>query len=97
MEIGKPASPACSLDEAPDAYRGYLAPQDIAAELAAIAAALDVIGKGDAAARLRLLGGGETPADASPISDIAAAFDRLLPRIADDRLHAALQQIRDKL
>ncbi|WP_374300310.1 hypothetical protein [Ferrovibrio sp.] len=27
------ASPACSLDEAPDAYRGYLTPAEIAAEL----------------------------------------------------------------
>ena len=27
------ASPTCSLDEAPDAYRGYLTPAEIAAEL----------------------------------------------------------------
>lgn len=50
------ASPACSLDEAPDAYRGYLTPAEIAAEL-----------------------------------------DRLLPRIRDDELHAALKAIRDEL
>lgn len=50
------ASPACSLDEAPDAYRGYLTPAEIAAEL-----------------------------------------DRLLPRIRDDKLHAALKAIRDGL
>jgi hypothetical protein len=51
-----PASSVCSLDEAPDAYRGYLTPAEIAVEL-----------------------------------------DRLLPRIRDDRLHAALKAIRDGL
>lgn len=50
------ASPACSLDEAPDAYRGYLTPAEIATEL-----------------------------------------DRLLPRIRDGKLHAALKAIRDGL
>lgn len=50
------ASPACSLDEAPDAYRGYLTPAEIVAEL-----------------------------------------DRLLPRIREDKLHAALKAIRDSL
>ncbi|MFN4163741.1 MAG: hypothetical protein ACK4GK_04145 [Ferrovibrio sp.] len=51
-----PASSVCSLDEAPDAYRGYLTPAEIVTEL-----------------------------------------DRLLPRIRDDRLHAALKAIRDGL
>ncbi|MFN4312064.1 MAG: hypothetical protein ACK4FK_15885 [Ferrovibrio sp.] len=50
------ASSVCSLDEAPDCYRGYLTPAEIVAEL-----------------------------------------DRLLPRIRDDGLHAALKAIRDGL
>ena len=57
MDKPRPSvSPVCSLDEAPDAYRGYLTPAEIAAEL-----------------------------------------DRLLPRIRDDKLHAALRAIRDGL
>lgn len=90
-----PSSPACSLDEAPESYRGYLTPAEIAAQVGAIAAALEQIGRSDLAARLHgTAGPGGRPVAST---DIAAAFDRLLPRISDDRLHATLRAVRDAL
>lgn len=89
------ASPACALPEAPEGYRGYLPPAEIAAQVAAIAAALQRNGRSGLAERLRAAM--QLPADVNPVVDVAAAFERLLPRIADDALHARLREIRDAL
>ncbi|MFC3674637.1 hypothetical protein [Ferrovibrio xuzhouensis] len=95
MSQKPPASPACSLDEAPDSYRGYLAPAEIAAVLRAMAAGAPA----EIAARLDGLCNG-LPAPAAQLpsgftGDAAADLDRLLPRIRDDALHAALRALRD--
>lgn len=95
MTTRPPASPVCSLSEAPDAYRGYLAPAEVAAVLHCIAQ--------DApppmAARLAAL----LAALPAPAADLPAGFaaadgiallDRLLPRIGDDALHARLAALR---
>lgn len=95
MNDDRLASPACSLSEAPDAYRGYLTPAEIAAAAAAIAAALERDGRGDLAKQLRAAF--PSLPEAEPAGDIATAFSRLLPRIADDGLHARLIVIRDAL
>jgi hypothetical protein len=98
MKMEKPKPPSstvCSLDEAPDAWRGYLTPEEIAAQVGAIAAALEQIGRSDLAARLP--GAAEPGGRPVAAADIAAAFDRLLPRISDDRLHATLRAVRDAL
>lgn len=92
----KPASPACSLDEAPDSYRGYLTPAEIAVRAAAIAAALQRDGRRDLAERLRAAFP-SLPTASAAAEDVAAAFETLLPRIADDRLHARLREIRASL
>ena len=92
------ASPACALSEAPDAYRGYLEPTEIAAQLASLGAALQAAGHAELAGRLAAICRNLPPAKSeAAIADIPAAFDTLLPRIRDDRLHAALMAIRDAL
>jgi hypothetical protein len=102
MTTRPPASSVCSLSEAPDAYRGYLAPAEIAAVLRRAADAATPA----AAARLdAVLAGLPAPAAAPPAgfdagetgNDTKALLDRLLPRIADDGLHACLQAIRATL
>lgn len=88
------ASPACSLDEAPDSYRGYLAPAEIAAALQAMAAGAPP----EIAARLEAIRSGlPSPATSLPagLAGDIADLDRLLPRIRDDALHAALRAIRE--
>ena len=98
MDDKELASPACALSEAPEAYRGYLEPAGIAAQLSAIAAALEAAGRKDLAERMAALRRDLPPAAAvAAVTDIPAAFDALLPRIADDRLHAALKAIREAL
>lgn len=89
------ASPACSLSEAPDAYRGYLTPAEIVAEAAAILAALERDGRGDLAGQLRVVF--PSLPEAKAADDVSTAFSRLLPRIADDGLHGRLRAIRDAL
>lgn len=99
MDDKKLASPACALSEAPEAYRGYLEPAEIAAQLSAIAAALEAAGRKDLAERMAALRRDLPLAEpaAPAVTDTPAAFDTLLPRIADDRLHAALKAIRETL
>src|SRR3546814_14695705 len=79
MSQKPPASPACSLDEAPDSYRGYLAPPEIAAVLRAMAAGAPA----EIAARLDGLRNGlPAPAAQLPLGFTGAAaadLDRLLP------------------
>ena len=85
------ASPACALSEAPDSWRGYLEPGEIAAQLAAIGIALREQGRSDLAERIAEISRTLPESDAAaPVPDVAAAFDQLLPRIRDDRLHAAI-------
>lgn len=95
MSRKPPASPACSLDEAPDSYRGYLAPAEIAAMLQALAAGAPA----EIAARLEAIRSSlPAPAASLPASltgDLATDLDRLLPRIRDDALHAAVRAIRE--
>lgn len=96
MIKNRSASPACSLDEAPDLYLGYLTPTEIAAQLNAIATAARRCGQSDLAARFEaLMERLPTPTDTvSVVEDISAAIDALLPKIRDDDLHAALRKIR---
>ena len=92
------ASPACALSEAPDAYRGYFAPAEIAARLTALARALQAAGRAELADRVAAICRDLPQAEPAPdVTDIAGAFDALLPRIADDRLHAAVNAIRAAL
>lgn len=92
------ASPACALSEAPGAYRGYFAPAETAGRLAALARALQAGGRADLAERAAALCRDLPQAEPAPdVTDIAGAFDALLPRIADDRLHAAVKAIRAAL
>ena len=92
------ASSACALSEAPDAYRGYFAPAEVAARLAALAQALKAAGRAELADRLAAICRDLPPAAPAPaVTDIAEAFDTLLPRIADDRLHASVTAARAAL
>lgn len=98
MDSKPRASSVCSLDEAPDDYRGYLPAAEIAARLAAIGACLQERDQSDLAGQIaelrRLLPEGGA---AESVTEPAAALDALLPRISDDRLHAALRAIRAAL
>lgn len=89
-----PASPACHLAEAPDAYRGYLAPAEIAAVLQAAAR----VAPAPLAGHLTALAAGLPAAAPCPAGFAAesadALLDRLLPRIRDDALHARLRALR---
>ena len=98
MDSKPRASSVCSLEDAPDAWRGYLGEAEIAARLAAIVFALREQDRSPLAERVAEICRGlpESEAAAS-VPDTAAAFDQLLPRIRDDRLHAALKGIRDAL
>ena len=92
------ASPVCALSEAPDAYRGYFEPAEIAARLAALARALQAAGRAELANRVAATCRDLPQAEPAPaVSDIPGTFDALLPRIADDRLHAMLRAIRAAL
>ncbi|WP_370156728.1 hypothetical protein [Ferrovibrio sp.] len=98
MDSRHPASPACSLDEAPDGYRGYLPPAEIAAAVRAMAARAGQTGRERLAAGLAAIADGLPPAAAPATAmpdDLAAAFDALLPRIRDNALHARLKALRD--
>ena len=98
MDSKPRASSVCSLDEAPDAWRGYLAPDEIAAGLAGIAAALREQGRSDLAGQIADICRTLPESDAiTAVPDVAAAFEQLLPRIKDDRLHAAVAAIRAAL
>ena len=97
------ASPACSLSEADDLYRGFLPLADIQAQLqrwaalapnAEIASALHNL----AAAPLA----GDNPPDTSamtPLStaELCAEITALLPKIRDDVLHGQIQALLTQL
>jgi len=91
------SSPACALHEAPDSYRGYLPPSEITAVLQAITAVAEQTGRQALAGHLRAILQ-DLPAPAAVATpagpDLAAVIDALLPRIRDDRLHAAISTIR---
>ena len=80
------SSPACLLSEAPDAYAGYLNEAEIAAELRALARALDQV-------LARLPSAAEAPAAAAPTAPIADRLAQLRARVRDDALHAALGEV----
>jgi 5-formyltetrahydrofolate cyclo-ligase len=88
-----PASEVCYLGGADAAYAGYARDAEIAAALSTIAASLPPERRGLADYALWRLGG--TAADATPTAESPLALlDRLLPRIRDDALHAAITALR---
>ncbi|HEX6958888.1 MAG TPA: hypothetical protein VF194_12955 [Ferrovibrio sp.] len=92
------ASPACALSEAPDSYLGYLTPTEIAARLRGLALAARQAGASAPAEALERLCQDLPAAEPAPIAaSIAAELDALLPKVRDDRLHAALKEIRAAL
>jgi 5,10-methenyltetrahydrofolate synthetase len=88
-----PASEVCYLGEADAAYAGYATDSEIAGALSAIAAGLPAERRGLADYVLWRLG--DTAAEAEPVAEsVPARLDRLLPRIRDDALHAAVAALR---
>ncbi len=93
---GSPPCLACEMDEA---YAGYLPPDELAAALMRLMRLADLAPDAvrvqwravlePALARLPPAATGTSPADA----DLVEAARKLLPRIADDRLHAALKAL----
>jgi hypothetical protein len=98
------ASPACSLDEAGDIYRGFLTPSELRQVIAkwqSTAPTLDI-----AAALVALL---DPPDSIAPESSQATKsakltperlrdeINALLPKVRDDKLHRSLQDIAGKL
>lgn len=92
-DAARPASAVCYLDEAPDAYSGFAARQEIASVLAGIRAQLppERIALADYA--LWQLGAVGAAAPATP----HAALESLLPRVRDDALHATLTALAGSL
>ena len=92
---GSPPCLACEMDPA---YAGFLPPEELAAELGnllrlAAATSDPVAGRWRAVLEPALAQLPTTAATAQPRTggDLVEAARRLLPRIADDRLHAALK------
>ena len=90
---------ACEMDEA---YAGFLPPDELATELARLTRLADSapgsVRKQWRAVLDPVLAGLPTPAEAARTDtetdrDLVSAARRLLPRIADDRLHAALKAL----
>lgn len=95
MEQKPHASPACALNEAPDSYLGYLTPDEIAAQLTAIAGTARSAGRAAWANKVEAVLGALPSASPAPqIADVGTALDALLPKIRDDRLHATLKSLR---
>ncbi|MFN4090495.1 MAG: hypothetical protein ACK4QW_15830 [Alphaproteobacteria bacterium] len=81
---GRPASPVCFMDEADDRYAGYLGHAEIA----------DLLG--DLAARVEIAALATEAGDGAPgalWADLARMLAPVLPRIRDERLHAALARL----
>jgi 5-formyltetrahydrofolate cyclo-ligase len=89
------ASPVCYIDEAPAAYAGFLEPSAIIRELETFAARIPANRRALLDLALWRLGAPDIveTAERDPREGLAA----LLPRVRDDRLHAALRALRESL
>ena len=87
------ASGVCYLDEADTAYAGFDTPAEIARQLAALNGSVPHERQGLLDYVYWRLG--QAPAEAAPKAEPAAALlDRILPRVRDDAVHAALAALR---
>jgi hypothetical protein len=102
---GKPASPTCFLDEANDLYRGYLAAAEIqqlvanwrsSAPSPEIAAALALLLDRDQSIDLAIAVAA-APVEKLSAAQLLVAINAMLPKIRDDKIHLALQDIASKL
>ncbi len=96
------ASSPCSADEMDDAYAGYLPPEELAAALERLIALAAVLGP-DTTERWRKAlrpMPAERPETRQRCADreaLRAEGRALLPKIRDDRLHAALKTLLSEL
>ncbi|MEL3891839.1 hypothetical protein V6B08_16285 [Ferrovibrio sp. MS7] len=88
--MNDPASPSCAARFAPDAYMGFLGPDEIGPCLSQLWRLAP-----DEAARQLLAGlGAATDAPAPDAAAFQALLGQSLPKIRDDALHAALKELR---
>ncbi len=87
------ASAVCYLDESNPTYAGYDTPAEIAHQLAGIAAQLPPERRGLLDYALWRLGEAAVE-PAAAVDSVHAVLDRLLPRIRDDAVHAAVAALR---